>query len=152
MKLVDEFCSVHVFFVFFFSSRRRHTRLQGDWSSDVCSSDLIDSYLLKHGMSISQLIFGPDPNGAKRGFGRIDVTCNERQIKVVDRCGGIPRKRAMDEIFCFGHDPDDQAGKLGAYGVGMKRALFKIGNKFAIVSGTEKRAFHVSLEVADVAD
>src|SRR2546426_11332224 len=28
-------------FLFFFSSRRRHTRLQGDWSSDVCSSDLI---------------------------------------------------------------------------------------------------------------
>src|ERR1039457_2209413 len=26
--------------VFFFQSRRRHTRLQGDWSSDVCSSDL----------------------------------------------------------------------------------------------------------------
>src|SRR5205807_4228322 len=25
---------------FSFSSRRRHTRLQGDWSSDVCSSDL----------------------------------------------------------------------------------------------------------------
>src|SRR5256885_12394004 len=25
---------------FCFSSRRRHTRLQGDWSSDVCSSDL----------------------------------------------------------------------------------------------------------------
>src|SRR5256885_10892827 len=29
---------MHMFF--FFSSRRRHTRLQGDWSSDVCSSDL----------------------------------------------------------------------------------------------------------------
>src|SRR5256885_10396187 len=28
--------------LFFFSSRRRHTRLQGDWSSDVCSSDLFD--------------------------------------------------------------------------------------------------------------
>src|SRR5256885_4015069 len=27
------------FLDFFFSSRRRHTRLQGDWSSDVCSSD-----------------------------------------------------------------------------------------------------------------
>src|SRR6266850_3881953 len=27
--------------VFFFSSRRRHTILQGDWSSDVCSSDLV---------------------------------------------------------------------------------------------------------------
>src|SRR5256885_12925066 len=29
-------------YFFFFSSRRRHTRLQGDWSSDVCSSDLVD--------------------------------------------------------------------------------------------------------------
>src|SRR5438046_6736999 len=27
-------------YVFFFSSRRRHTRLVSDWSSDVCSSDL----------------------------------------------------------------------------------------------------------------
>src|SRR3989454_3750946 len=27
--------------IFFFSSRRRHTRLQGDWSSDVCSSDIM---------------------------------------------------------------------------------------------------------------
>src|SRR5256885_12877832 len=33
-------------YIFFFSSRRRHTRLQGDWSSDVCSSDLVgrDAY------------------------------------------------------------------------------------------------------------
>src|SRR5256885_12094823 len=29
---------------FFFSSRRRHTRLQGDWSSDVCSSDLLERH------------------------------------------------------------------------------------------------------------
>src|SRR2546421_5262282 len=29
------------FFFFFFSSRRRHTRSDRDWSSDVCSSDLI---------------------------------------------------------------------------------------------------------------
>src|SRR5690606_39340716 len=31
-------CSV---FSFFFSSRRRHTRFSRDWSSDVCSSDLV---------------------------------------------------------------------------------------------------------------
>src|SRR5690606_40177204 len=28
--------------VFFFSSRRRHTRFSRDWSSDVCSSDLLE--------------------------------------------------------------------------------------------------------------
>src|SRR5437879_1971608 len=33
------------FFFFFFSSRRRHTRYIGDWSSDVCSSDLLEHAL-----------------------------------------------------------------------------------------------------------
>src|SRR2546430_5144162 len=33
--------SVRRFDVFFFSSRRRHTRFDCDWSSDVCSSDLV---------------------------------------------------------------------------------------------------------------
>src|SRR3989454_7753736 len=38
---------------FFFSSRRRHTRLQGDWSSDVCSSDL-------HSGALIEARVGPD--------------------------------------------------------------------------------------------
>src|SRR2546430_4217857 len=35
-------------FVFFFSSRRRHTRFDCDWSSDVCSSDLAELLSLRH--------------------------------------------------------------------------------------------------------
>src|SRR5256885_552576 len=38
-------CLLYKFF--FFSSRRRHTRLQGDWSSDVCSSDLTEEELVR---------------------------------------------------------------------------------------------------------
>src|SRR5688500_19760129 len=38
---------------FFFSSRRRHTRLQGDWSSDVCSSDLVCSSFIARTASLS---------------------------------------------------------------------------------------------------
>src|SRR5437762_8934268 len=34
------FLILYFFYFFFFSSRRRHTRYIGDWSSDVCSSDL----------------------------------------------------------------------------------------------------------------
>src|SRR5688500_20252242 len=46
--------ALHVAGVLFFSSRRRHTRLQGHWSSDVCSSDLtrqrdISSELIRTG-------------------------------------------------------------------------------------------------------
>src|SRR2546421_1306957 len=33
--------AIFMTYVFFFSSRRRHTRSDRDWSSDVCSSDLI---------------------------------------------------------------------------------------------------------------
>src|SRR5699024_11235120 len=33
-------------FIFFFSSRRRHTRSKRDWSSDVCSSDLIEPMIV----------------------------------------------------------------------------------------------------------
>src|SRR2546426_5208106 len=43
LELYRVLCYARYFFsavFFFFSSRRRHTRLQGDWSSDVCSSDL----------------------------------------------------------------------------------------------------------------
>src|SRR4051812_50163777 len=51
-------CSTVVFF--FFSSRRRHTRLTCDWSSDVCSSDLIRCRALgnvsSHHVSISQIV------------------------------------------------------------------------------------------------
>src|SRR5262249_59640633 len=44
--LLDNMTSVLYFFVFsfFFSSRRRHTRLVSDWSSDVCSSDLVSDH------------------------------------------------------------------------------------------------------------
>src|SRR2546430_9761043 len=39
-KHFEENVACVISFVFFFSSRRRHTRFDCDWSSDVCSSDL----------------------------------------------------------------------------------------------------------------
>src|SRR5256885_9838218 len=44
MSSIVQMYMIHSLF-FFFSSRRRHTRLQGDWSSDVCSSDLGNAVL-----------------------------------------------------------------------------------------------------------
>src|SRR5207302_8351319 len=41
---VIDFCAF--LFIFFFSSRRRHTRFSRDWSSDVCSSDLVPILVL----------------------------------------------------------------------------------------------------------
>src|SRR5437879_9227371 len=61
------------FFFFFFSSRRRHTRYIGDWSSDVCSSDL-------HGARLEQTYADLRGILGRRAVGqlcievRIDVT------------------------------------------------------------------------------
>src|SRR5207249_7144814 len=52
------FMFVCVFFVFFFSSRRRHTRSKRDWSSDVCSSDLLLPTLVSTHRAAELLLFG----------------------------------------------------------------------------------------------
>src|SRR5204862_4927471 len=39
--------------IFFFSSRRRHTRSLRDWSSDVCSSDLASKMVMLKGIGVS---------------------------------------------------------------------------------------------------
>src|SRR5437762_10840746 len=52
------FCTI--FFFFFFSSRRRHTRYIGDWSSDVCSSDLLQGISAADWRKIRQLVIEVD--------------------------------------------------------------------------------------------
>src|SRR5256885_11766473 len=49
---------------FFFSSRRRHTRLQGDWSSDVCSSDLMDGAAPLFQLALQRLAYRDQRVGA----------------------------------------------------------------------------------------
>src|SRR5690625_6207155 len=49
------------FVFFFFSSRRRHTRWPRDWSSDVCSSDLMARFVFTHiaiSAALLAIIFG----------------------------------------------------------------------------------------------
>src|SRR5688572_31754661 len=46
-------CYCFFFFFFFFSSRRRHTRFDCDWSSDVCSSDLLRTGVTREGKIVA---------------------------------------------------------------------------------------------------
>src|SRR5437867_1447063 len=49
---------------FFFSSRRRHTRSYGDWSSDVCSSDLVRQVMEQEPYRSAQRVFWIVDNGS----------------------------------------------------------------------------------------
>src|SRR6266446_9717596 len=75
-----------VSFFFFFSSRRRQTRLQGDWSSDVCSSDLRDirEIIAREGND-----FGP-PRRDKPGKGSVAFDLEIDQPHLV---AGSPGRR-----------------------------------------------------------
>src|SRR5690348_18168505 len=68
--------------MFFFSSRRRHTRWTGDWSSDVCSSDLaIDSVGLcarEESRVASAKAYGVD--GAEKGSVELPAALFDQQV------------------------------------------------------------------------
>src|SRR5215475_699173 len=50
---------------FFFSSRRRHTRFSRDWSSDVCSSDLLEYDAVKRLNDGIQLCIAQNDGGSR---------------------------------------------------------------------------------------
>src|SRR5256885_5636653 len=80
--------------VFFFSSRRRHTRLQGDWSSDVCSSDLLPlARLDRSSRSHADRIARPD--AVEAGFEYIVL---QHQIEAIEANIGAKRALENDEI------------------------------------------------------
>src|SRR2546428_11172544 len=60
----------------FFSSRRRHTRSDRDWSSDVCSSDLEETVLLEVGGEPHGFLGG---GGGDDGFGPVGQGGDDRR-------------------------------------------------------------------------
>src|SRR5437762_5221152 len=79
--------NVCVFF-FFFSSRRRHTRYIGDWSSDVCSSDLQrlrdQRKVLPHLRLGGKFRHADQSSNAQPGRGEIDLAVGQA-VDVDDR-------------------------------------------------------------------
>jgi hypothetical protein len=77
----------------------------------------------------------------------IDVVITATEITVVDRSGGIPLQLARTEVFNFGNEEPTQKGTLGVYGIGLKRAIFKLGEDIQITSRTTRDGFSVHLDV-----
>lgn len=80
-------------------------------------------------------------------YAEINVTANEFHLK--DNCGGIPLEVAKHYAFKMGrsedyHD-DDKLETLGMYGIGMKRAIFKMGLKADVTSWNNSNIFTVNI-------
>src|SRR5438876_12421036 len=77
----------------FFSSRRRHTRWTGDWSSDVCSSDL---------WRISPFIAGKSRTSLGWSSRRGPERSEERRVGKECRSGGLPDHQKKKNTLCVG--------------------------------------------------
>lgn len=65
-----------------------------------------------------------------------------------DNCGGIPRDLAERYAFMMGRprdEGDSDVPTVGMYGIGMKRALFKMGQQSTVTSHTASESFQVSI-------
>jgi len=77
----------------------------------------------------------------------VDVQFNEDQFAISDNCGGIPWK-LRDYAFRLGRHPSAarvSAASVGVYGIGMKRAVFKIGRHTLIQTQHRKDAYDVEI-------
>ena len=81
----------------------------------------------------------------------VEVRANGDEFSILDNCGGIDFETAENYAFRFGR-PKDAPGvdhSIGRFGVGMKRAVFKLGRHFGVTSTTEQTRFEVQVDVAE---
>jgi hypothetical protein len=79
----------------------------------------------------------------------IKILLSPDKFIIEDNCGGIDIDIAKKYAFRFGRpdDVEDVKYAIGQFGIGMKRALFKLGNKFSIDTKTIKNSFRMSVDV-----
>lgn len=76
-----------------------------------------------------------------------EVAFDGKHFVIQDNCGGIPRDIAVNYAFVMGRPErrDTDLATVGAYGIGMKRALFKLGERAEVASGTDQGFFRVDI-------
>jgi Histidine kinase-, DNA gyrase B-, and HSP90-like ATPase len=79
----------------------------------------------------------------------VSVTLDEEFFSIEDNCGGIPREIARTYAFKMGREPDDsrdsETETIGMYGVGMKRAIFKMGRSAIVRTMHDCDSFEVPI-------
>jgi hypothetical protein len=81
----------------------------------------------------------------------IALKVSKSAISIEDKAGGISAKTAAEHVFKFGrgdgeHHEDD---RLSVYGIGLKRAIFKMGNRIRMKSDHVDGGFLLDLTVTD---
>lgn len=79
----------------------------------------------------------------------VNITIAKSKVSIKDNASGINLETAQNHIFKFGRAADEvhENDRLSVYGIGLKRAIFKLGNKISIVSDHVQGGFELKLDV-----
>ncbi len=87
---------------------------------------------------------------------KIEIELSPDTFCIRDNCGGITLDDAADYAFTFGRRETDahESYSIGVYGIGMKRAVFKLGTEIRITStyladSDDHQSFLVPINVED---
>lgn len=100
-----------------------------------CILDLIDNSVdsawKKEGSS--PMVLDDDTNLSAY---RISISVSPQEFYIKDNCGGMSLEDAREHAFSFGKRFSDQIERygIGVYGIGMKRAVFKLGREIRVKS------------------
>jgi hypothetical protein len=78
------------------------------------------------------------------------IKFDPRRFTIEDNCGGIPWEIAKQYAFCMGRPEGvrNEPGTIGVVGIGMKRAIFKMGRECHVHSNHKDDAFMVTIPSA----
>jgi hypothetical protein len=114
---------------------------------DACILDLLDNAI--DGASAE---LGTKKRGATayKGY-QASITLSGSRFLIEDNCGGFDIETAKQYAFHFGRNKKapHTKGAIGTYGIGMKRAVFKIGKTIKVTSRTEREAWSVNIDVQE---
>ena len=79
----------------------------------------------------------------------IVINTNDGRLQVKDNCGGIKYEEAVNNVFRFGAPRRYEDKRLSVYGIGLKRAVFKIGRSISVESRTLESGFRVDIDVEE---
>lgn len=82
---------------------------------------------------------------------KVEVTLNGDEFTIKDNGQGMSTDIARSTAFNFGKAKDHQLieNSIGQFGIGMKRAFFKIGSFISVHSVTENSCFDIDIDVPD---
>jgi hypothetical protein len=121
--------------------------LTSDIKTADCIFDLIDNSIDAATATNVSMVDNSDSRFFE-GF-KIDLSLSPNCVKVQDNCGGISKDAFVNRAFRIGLKSNHSYG-IGHFGVGLKRAILKIGASYKIASDDGKDAMRLAFSRSDL--